>query len=179
MWNFVKKNRSLINGRHLYSQSRTGTNMQQRLMRGNLFEFKLYSPPHEPPLYARSSPAVRIRIRSINQFISQENTFGFGPSGCQDCECHPYGSASLQCSPSGQCSCLANVTGLKCAQCLLGFYGLPEMPCAGQKSFHGTRLDWFVGFQFSGSLGVALKQSKIYHVDIAMKLNFISITAKL
>ena len=53
------------------------------------------------------------------------------------------------------------------------------MPCTGRKSFHGTRLDWFVGFQFSGSLGVALKQSKIYHVDIAMKLNFISITAKL
>ena len=36
--------------------------MKERLMRGNLF--KLF-PPHEPPSHARSSPTVRIRIRSI------------------------------------------------------------------------------------------------------------------
>ena len=53
-----------LNRRYSYSHGWTGTNMQPRLMRGNLFKFKRYS-PHEPPLYARSSPTVRIRIRSI------------------------------------------------------------------------------------------------------------------
>ena len=36
-------------------------------MRGNLFRCKLFY-PHEPPLHARSSPTVGIRIRSFWPF---------------------------------------------------------------------------------------------------------------
>ena len=39
------------------------TSMKDRLMRGNHFKCKLF-PSHEPPPHARSSPTVRIRIRS-------------------------------------------------------------------------------------------------------------------
>ena len=38
--------------------------MKERLMQGNLFKCKSF-PPHEPLSHARSSPTVRIRIRSI------------------------------------------------------------------------------------------------------------------
>lgn len=66
-------------------------------------------------------------------FISQKNnTFDLGPAGCRDCECNPLGSASLQCYSSGQCPCQTNVTGFKCTQCSLGFYGLPIMSCRGR-----------------------------------------------
>ena len=41
------------------------TSMKERMMRGNIFKCKLF-PPHEPPSHARSSPTVRIRIRSID-----------------------------------------------------------------------------------------------------------------
>ena len=84
-----------------------------------------------------------IDIHDIHSFIVvflskainflQSNTFDFGPAGCRECECNPLGSASLQCSSSGQCLCQANVTGLKCTQCTLGFYGLPLMSCRGKK----------------------------------------------
>ena len=40
------------------------TGMKERLVRGNHFKCKSL-PPHEPPSHARSSPTVRIRIRSI------------------------------------------------------------------------------------------------------------------
>ena len=42
--------------------------MKERLMRGNLFKGKLF-PPREPLSHARSSPTVRIRIRSIQFFM--------------------------------------------------------------------------------------------------------------
>ena len=38
--------------------------MKERLMRGNHFKCKLFA-PRESPSHARSSPTVRIRIRSI------------------------------------------------------------------------------------------------------------------
>lgn len=69
----------------------------------------------------------------------QANAFDFGPAGCRDCGCNRFGSASLQCSSSGQCTCQANATGLKCTQCTLGFYGLPVMQCRGK-----TRVKWFL-----------------------------------
>ena len=40
------------------------TSMKERLMRGNHFKCKLF-PPHEPPSHARSSPTMRIGIRSV------------------------------------------------------------------------------------------------------------------
>ena len=40
------------------------TSLKERLMRGNLFKCKLF-PPREPLSHARSSPTVRIRIRSV------------------------------------------------------------------------------------------------------------------
>ena len=48
---------------HSYFTGWTGTSIESRLMRGNLFTWKLTS-PSEPPLHARSSPAVETRIRS-------------------------------------------------------------------------------------------------------------------
>ena len=45
------------------------TSMKERLLRGNHFKCKLF-PPHEPPSHARSSPTVRIRIRSIAAAVS-------------------------------------------------------------------------------------------------------------
>ena len=40
------------------------TRMKEKLMRRNHFKCKLF-PPHEPLSHARSSPTVKIRIRSI------------------------------------------------------------------------------------------------------------------
>ncbi|VDM26883.1 unnamed protein product [Hydatigera taeniaeformis] len=37
--------------------------------------------------------------------------------GCQDCECHPYGSTHRQCDPNGQCFCRSFASGKKCDQC--------------------------------------------------------------
>ena len=54
------------------------TSMKERLMRGNHFKCKLF-PPHEPPSHARSSPTVRIRIRSIDfpfSITKREGHFG-------------------------------------------------------------------------------------------------------
>ena len=45
--------------------------MKERLMRGNLFKYKLF-PPHEPPWHARSSPTVRIRIRSVGPLLESQ-----------------------------------------------------------------------------------------------------------
>ena len=42
--------------------------MKERLMWENLFKCKLF-PPHEPPSYARSSPTMRIQIRSIQKLL--------------------------------------------------------------------------------------------------------------
>ena len=48
------------------------TSMKERLMRGNLsFKYKLF-PPHEPPWHARSSPTVRIRIRSVGPLLESQ-----------------------------------------------------------------------------------------------------------
>ena len=43
-------------------------------MRGNLFKRK-YISPHEPRLQASSSSTVRIRIRSIQNWIKQESVY--------------------------------------------------------------------------------------------------------
>ncbi len=41
------------------------------------------------------------------------------------CGCNPTGSESSVCDTTiGQCSCLPNVSGMRCDQCQLGFYGL-------------------------------------------------------
>ena len=75
----------------------------------------------------------QILLRYIELSL-QNTTFGLSSSGCHECHCNPYGSANMQCNVSGQCPCKANVTGEKCTQCISGFYGLPNMPCAG--NFH-------------------------------------------
>ena len=51
-----------------YSRYWTGTSLQSRLMRCNLFTCKLFNdiPPHEPPLQASSSSIPRTRNRPIN-----------------------------------------------------------------------------------------------------------------
>ena len=82
----------------------------------------------------------------------QCNTCGAGffnltesnPAGCQACECNMTGTVggSASCSASiGQCSCKANVTGLKCDSCLPGHFNLAHptgcQPCDDQCSSEG------------------------------------------
>ena len=58
-------------------------------------------------------------------------------SGCLPCNCHPTGSADLQCDDSGQCPCLPGVTGAACDQCLQGYFNFTSNGCQGQ-SLLGT-----------------------------------------
>ncbi|KAB1258488.1 Laminin subunit alpha-1 [Camelus dromedarius] len=53
---------------------------------------------------------------------------------CRACECHRQGSLSAICHPeTGLCDCKPHVTGQRCDQCLLGYYGLDTgrgcLPC--------------------------------------------------
>uniref|UniRef100_S4R5M9 EGF-like domain-containing protein n=1 Tax=Petromyzon marinus TaxID=7757 RepID=S4R5M9_PETMA len=38
------------------------------------------------------------------------------------CECNPFGSASDRCNGTGQCECKEGASGLKCGECLAGYY---------------------------------------------------------
>lgn len=53
------------------------------------------------------------------------------PEGCVSCNCNPMGTLTgSSCNVvSGQCQCKAGVTGLKCDQCLPGFYNLSSSGC--------------------------------------------------
>ena len=46
------------------------------------------------------------------------------------CGCSTYGSSSISCNTSGQCTCEPNVVGTKCTECKSGFYGFPK--CQGK-----------------------------------------------
>ena len=46
-----------------------------------------------------------------------------------DCECHPLGSASLQCNSLGQCLCRLGVSGSKCGECELNHFNLTIHGC--------------------------------------------------
>ena len=42
----------------------------------------------------------------------------------KDCACNPDGRKDNTCDiTSGQCSCIDNVSGLKCDACAIGWYG--------------------------------------------------------
>ncbi|KAH8251255.1 hypothetical protein KR032_004153 [Drosophila birchii] len=46
---------------------------------------------------------------------------------CEDCHCSPIGSLSSDCDKrTGQCACLANVTGRRCDKCRSGHWNLTE-----------------------------------------------------
>ena len=47
------------------------------------------------------------------------------------CGCSTYGSSSISCNKSGECTCVPNVVGTKCTECKLGFFGFPN--CQGKK----------------------------------------------
>ena len=49
----------IVHNNYSYSHGWTGPSVKWRLMRGNLFRFKLFY-LHKPPLPARSSPTVGI-----------------------------------------------------------------------------------------------------------------------
>ncbi|XP_076463865.1 usherin-like [Babylonia areolata] len=54
------------------------------------------------------------------------------PNGCMACNCNPVGSTSMACNPdNGQCQCKGTVEGLKCHQCVDGFYNFSSgcLPC--------------------------------------------------
>jgi laminin gamma 1 len=48
---------------------------------------------------------------------------------CIDCQCHPLGSKSLQCDPSGKCRCKPGVVGPKCDRCDANFFDLTSDGC--------------------------------------------------
>lgn len=51
--------------------------------------------------------------------------------GCTDCNCNPDGTVfgAFCITQTGQCQCVAGVTGLKCDQCQAGFYNLSSSGC--------------------------------------------------
>ena len=62
---FLLSFKTINNRPYSYSHGWTGTSVEWRLMRENLFRCKLFY-PHNPPLHARSSPTMGIRTRSID-----------------------------------------------------------------------------------------------------------------
>ncbi|XP_078356510.1 LOW QUALITY PROTEIN: laminin subunit gamma-1-like, partial [Oculina patagonica] len=48
---------------------------------------------------------------------------------CQACKCDPVGSVSLQCDPTGQCTCKPGVTGVKCDKCQANYFGFSQTGC--------------------------------------------------
>lgn len=48
---------------------------------------------------------------------------------CQPCKCDPVGSVSLQCDPTGQCTCKPGVTGVKCDKCQADYFGFSQTGC--------------------------------------------------
>ena len=88
-----------------------------------------------------------------------EGAYNFSSAGCAPCECDPVGSVSANCSDEGQCQCKVHarayththththhlsalilsctclppsqpgVAGLKCSDCLPGFYFLSDAGC--------------------------------------------------
>ncbi|XP_008828933.1 laminin subunit beta-4 [Nannospalax galili] len=53
---------------------------------------------------------------------------GSDPQGCQACNCHPLGSLPLSTCDvdTGQCLCQAHVTGPRCEECTVGYWGLRD-----------------------------------------------------
>ena len=50
--------------------------------------------------------------------------------GAKSCDCNKQGSLSTECNPrGGQCQCRPGVTGRKCDQCKLGFFGFSSKGC--------------------------------------------------
>ncbi|XP_078721465.1 netrin-G1-like isoform X1 [Lampetra fluviatilis] len=43
-------------------------------------------------------------------------------SDTKPCECNPFGSAGDRCNGTGQCECKEGASGLKCGECLAGYY---------------------------------------------------------
>ncbi|KAH9524561.1 hypothetical protein Btru_027181 [Bulinus truncatus] len=57
------------------------------------------------------------------EFCVQNNWNWSKTEGCQDCECHPAGSVSLQCNATtGVCNCQAGFEGVKCDTCMDEYY---------------------------------------------------------
>ena len=58
-------------------------------------------------------------------------TYGFGPRGCSECECHNVGSEDNFCEAmTGQCKCRPNTFGRRCDECQSGFWNYPHCePC--------------------------------------------------
>ncbi|KAK1328091.1 hypothetical protein QTO34_012514 [Cnephaeus nilssonii] len=62
------------------------------------------------------------------------NLHKLDPDGCSPCNCNTSGTedGDITCHPhSGQCTCKANVTGLRCDRCRLGFKFLPSFRDGG------------------------------------------------
>ena len=47
-----------------------------------------------------------------------------------ECGCNALGSASPYCNGYGICTCISNVTGIKCSECNSGYYNFPT--CLGK-----------------------------------------------
>ena len=47
-----------------------------------------------------------------------------------ECGCNVLGSASPYCNGYGICTCISNVTGIKCSECKSGYFDFPA--CSGK-----------------------------------------------
>lgn len=53
--------------------------------------------------------------------------------GCDSCQCDAVGSVNLSCNAkTGQCHCRLGVGGLKCDQCIPGYFGFSSSGCKGK-----------------------------------------------
>ncbi|XP_076801966.1 netrin-G1-like isoform X1 [Clavelina lepadiformis] len=77
------------------------------------------------------------------EFYKRPNTSLDDPDICKACSCHPQGSRSLWCQPSGRCRCRIPYTGRKCNRCLDGYHSNERQECLseGQKNEITPSLD--------------------------------------
>lgn len=77
-------------------------------------------------------PKIAKKILFVHKIKFQ---FGYGniTLDCPPCECNTNGSSDTFCdTETGQCPCKMGIEGLKCDECMDGYFGLSIDGCEGE-----------------------------------------------